>query len=130
MGRPLFDDSRVASSWITSQCSASTPSTRRRMSAAIQAVGWPNPENRSWIITRSPSATIIPGSYFSVGGDALDQIEQAFASGRDVSAVLDVVGRPEALSSYVVTLTVNRPPPVQVWVKPKGHLLTFCSHTT
>ena len=37
-------------------------------------------------------------------GDALDQIEQAFASGRDVSAVLDVVGRPEALSCYVVTL--------------------------
>ena len=32
-------------------------------------------------------------------GHALDQIEQAFASGRDVSAVLDVVGRPEALTS-------------------------------
>jgi hypothetical protein len=37
-------------------------------------------------------------------GHALDQIEQAFASGRDVSAVLDVVGRPEALSCDVVTL--------------------------
>jgi hypothetical protein len=67
------------------------------MSAAIQAVGWPNPENRPWIITSSPSATIIPGSHFSVGGilliDHLDQIEQAFASGRDVSDVLDAVGR-------------------------------------
>ena len=41
---------------------------------------------------------------FQRRGDALDQIEQAFASGRDVSAVLNVVGRPETLSCYVVAL--------------------------
>src|SRR5580765_1028179 len=36
--------------------------------------------------------------------DALDEIKQAVATGRDMSAVLNVVGRPIALSRYVVTL--------------------------
>jgi Integrase core domain len=44
------------------------PSWMRRISAAIQFTGAPKSENRPWIITRSPSDTIIPGSYFSVGG--------------------------------------------------------------
>src|SRR5262249_25840389 len=39
MGRPLFDCSFVASSWITSQCSTRMPSSIRRMSAAIQFTG-------------------------------------------------------------------------------------------
>ena len=30
----------------------------------------PNPENRPWRITKSPSATTKPGSYFKVGGAA------------------------------------------------------------
>src|SRR6266550_9301794 len=68
IGRPLLDCSRVASSWMTSQCSTRTPPSTRRMSAAIQFMGAPNPENRPWTMTISPSATIIPGSYFSVGG--------------------------------------------------------------
>lgn len=41
------------------------------MSAAIQFIGWPNPENRPCTITTSCSATIMPGSYFSVGGRLL-----------------------------------------------------------
>src|SRR6059036_24285 len=36
--------------------------------------------------------------------DALDEVEQALATRRDVSTVLDVFGRPIALSRYVVTL--------------------------
>src|SRR5262245_36548691 len=35
---------------------------------------------------------------------AFDELEQAFASGRDVSAVLDIVGRPKALSRDVIAL--------------------------
>jgi hypothetical protein len=46
IGRPLRDCSRVPSSWITSQCSASTSSCRRRMSATIHAAGRPWPLNR------------------------------------------------------------------------------------
>ena len=34
--------------------------------------------------------------------DALDEIEQAIATGRDMSAVLDVVGRPKLLLPVVV----------------------------
>ena len=37
------------------------------------------------------------------GRDALDEIEQAVATRLDMSAVLDVVGRPIARSRYVVT---------------------------
>ena len=40
--------------------------------------------------------------------DALDEIEQAVATGRDMSAVLDVVGRPKALGRYVVPLIEKR----------------------
>src|SRR2546423_14087898 len=43
MGRPLFDDVRVASFWITSQCSTSIPFSMRRISAAIQFTDRPKP---------------------------------------------------------------------------------------
>jgi hypothetical protein len=39
---------------------------------------------------------------------AFDESEQAFASGRDVSAVLDIVGRPEALSRGVIAFVEQR----------------------
>src|SRR5712692_3691587 len=68
MGAPLFDCSSVASSWITSQCSTRIPSLIRTMSAEIQFNGSPKPENRPCTITKSPSATIVPASYFRVGG--------------------------------------------------------------
>src|SRR5713101_6793150 len=68
IGRPLFDCSCVTSSSITSQCSTRRPSLMRTMSAATQFTGWPKPVNRPCTITKSPSATIVPGSYFSVGG--------------------------------------------------------------
>src|SRR5205814_9480480 len=45
IGRPLRDCSRLASSWMTSQCSASTPSSMRTMSATTHATG-PKPLNR------------------------------------------------------------------------------------
>src|SRR3954464_4183407 len=40
----------------------------RRISAAIQFTGAPKPLNLPCPITKSPSATIVPGSYFNVGG--------------------------------------------------------------
>src|SRR5439155_3454948 len=40
--------------------------------------------------------------------DALDEIEQTLTTRCDVSAVLDVVGRPKAFSRYVVTLIEQR----------------------
>src|SRR5229473_935614 len=71
IGRPLFDCSREASSWITSQCSTRMLSLMRRMSAAIQFTGRPKSEKRPCTITKSPSATIVPGSYLSVVGRLL-----------------------------------------------------------
>src|SRR5580692_11272009 len=76
MGSPLFDCCFVASSCIISQCSTRIPSLMRRMSAAIQFTGCPNPENRPCTITKSPSATIIPGSYFNVGGRLLIRLKR------------------------------------------------------
>src|SRR5256884_9425909 len=40
--------------------------------------------------------------------DALDQIEETVAAGLDMSAVLDVVGRPVALSGHIVSLVEQR----------------------
>ena len=48
MGRPLTDASFVASSSMTSQCSASWPFSRRTISTMIQFAGRPMPENRPW----------------------------------------------------------------------------------
>jgi len=86
-----LDCSREASSWITSQCSTRTPSWMRRMSAAIQFTGWPEPENRPCTITKSFSVTIVPGSYFSVGGMLLMRLNRP-SDQLDMGAVLDVVG--------------------------------------
>src|SRR4029077_14629727 len=76
IGRPLLDDSRVTSSSITSQCSARTPSSMRTMSAVIQFAGWAWPEKRPCTITKSPSATIIPDSYFRAGGMLLMRLNR------------------------------------------------------
>jgi hypothetical protein len=51
MGSPLWDSSAVASSWMTSQCSASRPSSIRTMSATIQSAGCPTLRNRPCSIT-------------------------------------------------------------------------------
>jgi hypothetical protein len=48
IGRPLTDASFVTSSWITSQCSASWPFSRRTISTTIQFAGRPKPLNRPW----------------------------------------------------------------------------------
>src|SRR6266851_1716915 len=76
IGRPLFDCSRDASSWITSQCSTRMLSLMRRMSAAIQFTGRPKSEKRPCTITKSPSATIVPGSYLSVVGRLLMRLNR------------------------------------------------------
>src|SRR5260370_15695190 len=76
IGRPLFDSARAASSWRTSQCSANTPSAMRTMSAAIQFLGSPMPENRPWMMTKSPSAMIRPGSYLRDAGEALMRLKR------------------------------------------------------
>src|SRR5882672_5568563 len=104
MGRPLFDDSRETSSSMTSQCSASKPPTMRTMSAAIQFFGAPWPEKRPWTITNSPSATMSPGSYFSVGGVLLIRLKNPLTTRLNVSAMLDVVGRPIVLGRNIVAL--------------------------
>ena len=51
IGSPLTDWALVASSWSTSQCSASLPSSIRTMSAATKAAGRPLPEKRPCAIT-------------------------------------------------------------------------------
>src|SRR5438309_7827114 len=101
MGRPLFDCSWVASSCITSQCSIRIPSLIRRTSAAIQFTGAPKPLNRPCTITRSPSATIVPGSYFNVGGMLLMRLN-TLTTRCDMSPVLNVVRGPVAIGRYVV----------------------------
>src|SRR2546426_12821400 len=79
----------------------------RRISAAIQFTGAPKPLNRPCKITKSPSATMVPGSYLR-WRKALDEIEQAFTARRDMSAVLDIVRRPKLLSGGVVALIEQR----------------------
>src|SRR5712671_5841124 len=76
IGRPLFDCSRDASSWITSQCSTRMLSLMRRMSAAIQFTGRPKSEKRPCTITKSPSATTVPASYLSVVGRLLMRLNR------------------------------------------------------
>jgi hypothetical protein len=44
--------------------------------AAIQFTGWPKPENRPCTVTNSFSATIVPGSDFSVGGMLLMSLKR------------------------------------------------------
>ncbi len=66
--------------------------------------GRPCPEKRPWTITKSPSATMTPGSYVSVDGTFLIRLERPSRPGLDMSAVLDVVRRPVALSRHIVSL--------------------------
>src|SRR6266436_6497456 len=59
IGSPLFEAARVASSWMTSQCSARTPFSRRTTSTTIQlGVPAPRPEKRPCNIKKSPFAKI------------------------------------------------------------------------
>jgi hypothetical protein len=51
------------------------PFSIRRMSAAIQFTGRPKAENRPWMIAKSSSATINPGSYFRVSGRLLIRLK-------------------------------------------------------
>src|SRR6266478_1896979 len=51
MGSPLLEDSRLASSSMTSQCSARRSFSILTISAAIQATGGPCPEKRPWTMT-------------------------------------------------------------------------------
>src|SRR5262245_31421390 len=46
------------------------------MSAAIQFAGAANPEKRPWTMSKSPSATMRPGSYLSVGGKLLTRLKR------------------------------------------------------
>src|ERR1700683_5211370 len=69
-----------------------------------------DPVNRKAKIRESPvhDHEISFGQYcawliFECWRKAFDEVEEAVTSGRDVSAVLDVVGRPELPSSSVVT---------------------------
>src|SRR5437899_11379159 len=75
----------------------------RTISAAIQFTGAPKSLNRPCTITKSPSATIVPGSYFNVGGRLLMRLNRPSRPGA-MSAVLDVVRGPVALGRGVVTL--------------------------
>src|SRR5258708_39843162 len=76
IGRPLFESCLLTSSSITSQCSSKTSFAIRTMSAAIQLAGWPKPEKRPSTITKSPSATMVPGSYFNLGGRLLIRLDR------------------------------------------------------
>ncbi len=80
---------------LISQCSSRTSSFMRIMSVAI--IASPMSENRPWMMTKSPSATIIPGSY-------LNQVEETVTARLNVCTVLNVVGRPEALSCRIISL--------------------------
>src|ERR1700676_1473714 len=71
IGRPLTDVSRVASSSMTSQCSAKTPFSRRTISTTIQFAGRPRPVMRPCSISRFPSAKIALFSYRIVSGTDL-----------------------------------------------------------
>jgi hypothetical protein len=62
----------------------------RKMSAAIQFAGPPNPENRPCTMTKLPSATIVPLPFQRRRKD-LDEFEHAFPTGSDVSAMLNVL---------------------------------------
>jgi hypothetical protein len=74
------------------------------ISAAIQFTETPKPLNRPCTITRSPSATIVPGSYFDVGGKLLMRLKKTLATGCDVGAVLNGVRRPESFDDRIIAL--------------------------
>ena len=104
IGRPLRDCSRVASSWMTSQCSASTSilhahdvgdDPRRR-----QAVTAEPPVENDEIAGRRRNVVLVAQRR----GQGLDQVKEPVTAGRNMCAVLDVTRRPEALGGSVVAL--------------------------
>ncbi len=103
MGSPLFDDSREASSWITSQCS-----TRNAVLDAENVRG--NPVHRLAEARKSPVRD--HKIFFDHNRsrfvlqrwrDALNEIKQSLRTRCDMSAVLNVVRGPVALGRYVAT---------------------------
>ena len=108
IGRPLTDVSRVASSSMTSQCSAKETilqthnihhnPVRRQAEAgetAVQHQQIPLGQDRSVFISHRL-------------GRSLDQPKQTMAAWRDVLAMLDVGRRPETFGSGVVPLVEKR----------------------
>jgi hypothetical protein len=95
IGRPLRDGSRVASSWMTSQCSAST----------LHSHDVGNDPRRRQAVTAEPAVedNEIAGRRRNVvlvaqrRGQGLDQVKEPVTAGRNMCAVLDVARRPEAL---------------------------------
>src|SRR5258708_16528592 len=62
IGRPLFDCSRDASSWITSQCSTRLLPLMRRISAALLFTASPTSAIRPSPLTHAPSSRCVTGS--------------------------------------------------------------------
>jgi len=91
IGRPLRDCSRVASSRMTSLCSASTPILHAHDAATTHAAGRAIPLNRPSRMPKAPAAAATWFSYRSVAGKPLT-VKQPGAAGRNMCAVLDVVG--------------------------------------
>ena len=89
--KPAFDFSCGASSCKTSQCSASTPSALRTMSAAIQLRGDPIAQRRPCTMTKSPSATLTWFTYRAPSGRLLKSLK-ALPPRWNACAVLDVFG--------------------------------------
>src|SRR5258707_15241782 len=89
---------------MTSQCSTRIPSSIRRMSAAIQLGRQPEAREPSVdddkVSLRYDYSRLIPEG----GRDALDQAEETVAARLNVRTVLNIVGRPEALSCCIVSL--------------------------
>jgi hypothetical protein len=88
----LCDSSPVASSCSTSQCSVSTRSAMRTMSAAIQLRGRPWPEKRPWTVTNSLSARIHAVFVSQRWRRTFDKIKRPSRARRNVGTVLDIVG--------------------------------------
>src|SRR6266566_6918008 len=76
----------------------------RRMSAAIQLF-WPAvPGEASMDDHKVPVGDDHARLIFQRRRSAFDEIEETIAAGLDMSAVLNVVGRPVALSRHIVSL--------------------------
>jgi predicted SnoaL-like aldol condensation-catalyzing enzyme len=110
-GLPMFGDKFSAMTQVNryqrkycSQCSVSFPASIGTISAAIQFTGAPKSLNRPCTITKSPSVTIVPASYFNVGWMLLMRLNSPLRPGCDVSAVLHVVRRPESFCCGIVAL--------------------------
>src|SRR6266851_4591734 len=76
----------------------------RTISAAIQFTGAPKPLNRPCTIHEVSLGHDRSRFVLQRGRKALDEIEQTLTTRCDMSAMLDVVGRPVALSRRVIAL--------------------------